>query len=595
MKDYVSNWQAKIISGEKGQKEWRDKFKVDLAREYFEGAQRPDHIPADEWINLNMIYAHLLAQLPALYALDPYFYINLTKSYELDPMKMAQWESNAEIRQSLLNYIKKEQNLKVKARLAIQDAHFAFGVIKTHYIADIKDNPKAGQAIVDEMGDPVLDEDGQEILHPDTIPLNGSYQLTRVHPDNLILPHDASPLEDDWPWVIERIPSTVADLNGDKRFNKKAVRESINKIQSDRKGDSDINDDPVNLYEIYNIKTNEFMLISHMTKTPLIDKQPIPKGIERHPYSILRFTFRDNSPYPIPPMSQGLDPQREYNELRSKLLVHRKRFNRKYEAFVQGFEDPDTELSKLETGEDGTILRTLTPTQVVRSITDAPLDQQNYQDLALLKNDMNELFGSTDTARGVSGADSATEASIMDKRLDIKEGDRQSIVVDWLNVVAKKLDQLAQCHLTQEMAVKVKGPDGEQWVAIKPENYDDINGEYDYTVDVGSMQPRLPSIERAQWIAFMSQVVIPMPIVLTKPKLMERMAKMFGIEDKAMLDEFREVGNQIMNSQGAAVNNPGSQAGVPEYNPVGAVMGQQNGLLGGNVNGGGSQIQQEVV
>jgi len=582
------------MEGEKCQKEWREHFNVELARSYFEGRQKPDHVPQSEWISLNMIYAHLLAQLPALYALDPYFYVNLTKSYVLNPMMMAQWEMNAEIRQSLLNYVKKEQDLKTKARLSIQDAHFAYGVMKTHYVADIKDNPKAGQPVVDEMGEPQTTEDGEPLVHPDTYPANGRYQLTRVHPDNLIFPADCGPLEDDWPWLCERVPSTIADLNGDKRYNKKAVRELIIKMKSEKKKDT-IDDEPVNLYEIYNITTNEFIVISHMTKIPLIDKQPIPAGIEKHPYAILRFTFRDNSAYPIPPMSQGIDPQREYNELRSKILVHRKRFNRKYEAFVQGFEDPDTELSKLETGEDGTVLRTMSPGQVVRSISDAPLDPQNYQDLALLKNDMNELLGSTDSARGVSGADSATEASIMDKRLDIKEGDRQSIVVDWLNVIAKKLDQLAQFHLDQEMAVKVKGPEGEKWVAIKPENYEEIQGEYDYTVDVGSMQPRLPSVERAQWIAFMSQVVIPMPVILTKPKMMERMAKMFGIEDKAMIDELMQTGQEIMQSQGAAVNNPGSQAGVPQENPVGAIMGQQNGMLGGNVNGGGSQIQQEVV
>ena len=72
-------------------------------------------------------------------------------------------------------------------------------------------------------------------------------------------------------------------------------------------------------YNINNIKTENLDL-----KT-----SDLPKGVDCHPYSILRFALTHDSPYPIPPVSQAIDPQKEYNLARSRILKHRKRFNRK--------------------------------------------------------------------------------------------------------------------------------------------------------------------------------------------------------------------------------------------------------------------------
>jgi len=79
-----------------------------------------------------------------------------------------------------------------------------------------------------------------------------------------------------------------------------------------------------------------------------------------------------------------------------------------------------------------------------------------------------------------------------------------------------------------------------------------------------------------------------MPAILTKPNLMKKLAAMFGIEDESMIDEMRELGNTVMQQQGPGVSPQGSQPGVPHENPIGAILGQANGLLGGNVNGGGN-------
>ncbi|NIW78123.1 MAG: hypothetical protein GWN16_01105, partial [Calditrichae bacterium] len=93
----------------------------------------------------------------------------------------------------------------------------------------------------------------------------------------------------------------------------------------------------------------------------------------------------------------------------------------------------DEEIAKLESGEDGTIIKKRQPEIAVTPIKDAPLDNMSYAEINLMKQDMIELYGgSTDEARGIAGAESATQAGILDKRLEMKEGDSMSATIDFV-------------------------------------------------------------------------------------------------------------------------------------------------------------------
>jgi len=167
-------------------------------------------------------------------------------------------------------------------------------------------------------------------------------------------------------------------------------------------------------------------------------------------------------------------------------------------------------------------------------------------------------------------------------------------VVDFVLDIARKLDQLVQVHIDRDQAVKITGPQGEYWSMVKQEDYEAIEGEFEYAVNVGSTQPRLPNIERSQWIAFLSQVVIPFPHILTAPSVMKRMAEMFHIEDEAALEEFRQLGVKMLSGQMPMPGGQGSQPGVPQDNPIASIMGAALGAQGGNNNGGGSPVSSDA-
>lgn len=608
--DIQALWEDRISRAiTRREEDFEKPFRTKLAREYLDGKQRPPEIPAEEWITVNKIYSHMQAQLPILYSLDPYYYVKVKRSFSPNPMDAALYEQRARVRQAYLNYLKRELDLKAKARLAIQDAHTTYGVVKVCYTADEYDNPDKGKPMMDEDGVPMYGDDGQQLLEPEVIPINERYGVYRVLPDDIIFSEDASTLEDKWHFIAERVRLTAEEAKKRRHINMDALMEAgpedadaekaeeggsiFGKLFSKKPKDAPKkeNRDVYVCWEIYDLDKKQWLMIVEGGRRPAIDPRPLPKGIESHPYAILRFTLRDDSPYPSPPLSHALDPQKEYNLSRSRILTHRKRFNRKYEVFVNALVD-EGELDKLESGEDGTFIKKNGPQQAVFPIQDAPLDQAGYMELNYLNSDIVELLGSPGEARGLADADSATQAAIIDKRLDIREGDRVSVVSDWLAMIGQKLDQQVQAHIIRDEAVKIAGPLGESWEMIRVDDYHDIDGEYEYGVDVGSTTPRIPQIERAQWMAFL-QVLGGFPHLLTSQRFMSHMAELHNISDEGMVEELRQIGLRIMGGQMPMPGQSGSQAGVPGNNPIAAMLGSALGAQGGTVNGGGAPTVQQ--
>ena len=144
----AQDWLEKIDRAKQVRDKWREMFRTDMAYEYFEGRNRPPNIPEYEWININMVYSCLMAELPTLYSTDPYFYVKLAKSYSINPMDVARFDVKAQVRMSMLNYLKRELELKPKARLSILDAYFQFGMVKIHFSSDQIENPDAGKPML---------------------------------------------------------------------------------------------------------------------------------------------------------------------------------------------------------------------------------------------------------------------------------------------------------------------------------------------------------------------------------------------------------------------------------------------------------------
>jgi len=218
--DAQETWEWKIGRAKKVRKNWKELFRIEMIKNMLDGKQNPGY-PANEWITINKMYSHMKAQLPALYAVDPYFYVKLSRSFSPNPMDIVLWEKRGKIRQNALNYYKTELKLKEKARLAIYDGHYSYGVIKTHYYADLKEHPNAGEQINGDDDIPLVDDSGGPLTYPDYIPTNERYVIDRIHPDDFLWDEDAGPLEDSWSWVAQRIKETYGEIKKNTKFDRR--------------------------------------------------------------------------------------------------------------------------------------------------------------------------------------------------------------------------------------------------------------------------------------------------------------------------------------------------------------------------------------
>src|SRR3989304_10169872 len=591
----AQKWLEKIQRAKTVKEEWRKNFRVALGYDYWEGRQRPFHISANEWITINLIYSNLLSMLPSLYNTNPFFYVKLKRSFIPNPMMIVLYEQRGKIRQSMLNYLKEELRMKPKIRMSIFDAFFQFGVMKIYHETEMIENPDKGKIITDEESGVMLTdaETGEPLKEPNEIPASDAYKVIRIHPEDFIVDEDAGPLDEDVNWKAHRIKRKVDEIQKDKRYNKNA-RESIkgtelsDEVQKQRQqrkkgsvytsADKGVEPDVAILWEVYDIKNEQWLTVAEGSNEFMIDPSEIPMGIENDCFVDLRFTMRDDSWYPIPPVSQWLDPQKDYCELRSKLATHRKRFNRKYTVYTSGMDE--TELTKLEIGDDGTIIKINTPNaeSVVKPIKDAPLDQTHMQELAVLRDELTLLSIGPNQARSGKGVESATEADIIEKRLQVQEGDWIGVVVDFIQLVAEKLDMQVQVHITKDQAIKVSGPQGEYWELVRTNDYEAIEGEYEYSVNVGAMTPRLPEIERAQWIAFLNLIASAPQLALSK-RLLKQMSELHHIYDETLVDEIYQIAQQMMSGQlpmpGQQGSTPGTP-GLPGTAQSGMAMGMSN-------------------
>ncbi len=595
-KTKAQDWLEKIQRAGKVKEEWRKQFRISMGYEYWEGKQRPSGVNENEWVTINLIYSNLLSLLPSLYNMDPYFYVKLKRSFIPNPMTIAMYEQKAKIRQSMINYLKDELRLKSKVRLSVCDALFQFGVAKVHHYQEMVENPDAGNPIMDESGLPMVDEIGEGLIEPKELPASEAYKLTRIHPDDFLVDEDAGPLDEDVHWKAQRIKEKLEKVKKDKRYNANARRnvtatEISDEIQKQReqrkkgavyesqekKQDADI----CVMWEVYNVEEEEFFCVCEGCDDFMIDPGPLPEGMEKDPFVDLRFTLRDDSWYPIPIVSQWLDPQKEYCSARSKQSTHRKRFNRKYLAYIPGLTD-EAELTKLEIGDDGTIVRASMPGAQVTPIQDAPLDQSLIQEIAMLRDELTVLAVGPNQRGSGRGVESATEADIIEQRLRIQEGDWVGLVAEFVKTIIRKVDMQVQAHITKDQAIKVTGPQGEYWELARAADYEAIEGEYEYDINLGSMIPKLPEIERAQWNAFLTLLASAPQFMISKT-LLKNAAEMYHIDNELLVEELYQIGQQMMSGQIPMPGTQGSAPGSPGM-PGTATAGQAAGMA--NMRGG---------
>jgi len=564
-------WVGEIERAEKCKEAWRKKFQVEACYKYFLGDQRPENYAAEDWFTLNLVYSNIHAQIPSLYFKDPYFFVRLKRSYIPDQQYIELVELNMRVREGVLNYLQGENDLVSKGQLCILDAFFQFGVLKARYVSKFERNPDGGRGA------------------PKETLVAEKFKWERVNPNNILVSADAGCEE--FTWIAQKCvdyyenvknnplyEGNTAKLESDanlKDYDEDASNSDgfLPKLggKSRKKfmGDTPDSEKLVTFWEIYDISRNLMWVVASNNDRPLL-KRSMPKGIDGHPFSFLRFNDNtdengEESWYPIPEVFNQLGAQAEYNLACNDVALHRKRFKRKYGVY-EGCIDEE-ELEKLEDPIDGQVVKMAHPDWQTKfaAIEDPPLNNAVYYDRTQLRVDFYDMAGAGPDSAVAGKSDTATEAEILNNRLQIRESDKQYRIRKFLIHGARKIHQLLEAQLTTEGAVHVVGPRGKGWIQYNNKSFGKIEGEIEFDIDVASMAPRNIQTERAQLLQFF-QTIMQAPMIFTDPKIMEYLAEKFDIHEegfmKALTERMVEMTQMAQQQEGLLSNMPGGNSPV---------------------------------
>ncbi len=601
-------WLHRIRSARKLRKDWEREFQVETCEDFYLGKQQKGLPPGVKVIN--HFLATINVTLPGLLFDNPKFLARPKPGKSLP-----QSSENAKIAEGVLQAIsEQDDNLQNAAKFGILQNFWRIGILKTIYDPSLETNPKAGQPIYatdangniihDQMGvpQPMTDpQSGMPMVEPEQVMSDETYRWEWVDARTMLLPDDGPDMAK-WSWLGEEIEVDLEDAKADERFPSELRDKFRNagKKEGDEQAETTENDETGEEYEpcfryceCYDLKKKSWYILTEQSDIKdFLFQGPLPDGIEDHPYAILPGWIPNTgptpSPWPLPFTNPWLDLQREYNIRRQQMMEGAKRSARKVLYEPQTFEDSDEALKALQSNKDmeGVMVKDLNrpPTPM----EERALNTAITNDVPALMMDWRIITGQTGAKMGVSDADTATEATFVERASNLRDAHMQKAVVAWLKTAGKKMWQLVRATLTLQLFIKIRGMDDnaiKMYLSstfgippealmmfpqlaqglkdrfgsetIEPISREDLQFEADIDIIPSSTKPRNLTVERQQWLEFLGLIAQAPQLALSRTLLEETAAK-FDFISPQMVEEVHALAIMMMQAQQATAGRGGA-------------------------------------
>ena len=267
------------------------------------------------------------------------------------------------------------------------------------------------------------------------------------------------------------------------------------------------------------------------------------------PIESLYFNENPDELFPISDVEIYISAQDELNRLHSLMLSHIKRISQRKYVTKRNALTPNEKL-KLTHGGDGTIIETSkgSPFEAIHPIQDANISQDVYMVTKLLKNDIREASGVSQFEKGAQAKfETATEPALIQQGIGQKRDEKAAILEDFIVRTLKKLASILQetmgdesIPLSDEQVTEVGimapnklesivGPSGTVLLPWLNMNKDDIQGDYLFTLEVGSTRPISQEIRKADAVQ-MYQMFGQHPLINQK-ELVKRVLDGFQVKE----------------------------------------------------------------
>jgi len=620
--DLLEKWKSRCTRAKKLRKDWQDQFEVERCERYIIGNQSDTGVqnPNDP------VFNHTLATLqvikPSIFFQNPKFFVR-SKPGKSSPVG----DENAAIAEGVLDTISsQDNNLKNAAGFATWQAFTRVGVLKIIHDPKMEPNPQKGLPtyMTHDDGLPVIGPDGQsialrdprtgqDIIEPNEIMTDQVFRFGWVDACNMLLP-DEGPDMSKWSWIGEEVCVLLEDAKEDTRFSHRSELKSNSSYYKSRDDgektrysseDKSKEEEYFKYYECYDIKKKKVMIWADgQDFDDYLMYDDLQDGIEDHPYAILQGFIPvinpEPLPWPMPFIYSWLDAQSEYNIRRKQITEGAKRSARKGVYDTSTFPNVDEAIKYMQSSDDLQFVQ-INNTQRPPVILDTPpISGDIFRDIPLLQNDWQLITGRSGARLASPDANTATEATFVEKATSLRDNDLLSAVTDWLSCAGRKMLQLVKANLTLDLWIKMRGFSDEEFkkyiqnmYGIPPETIEFLPGlkeifrerygkekwmratreqiqfEADVGVIPGSFRPRNLDTEREQWLTFLKIVGQFPQLALSRELLKETASKFEYISDR-MLDELTALAQKMIQ-----VN--ANQAGRSGNNGQGGANGQGSG------------------
>lgn len=467
----LRRWRARAELARKCRSRWEERWCVRTLEEYYLGDQVRDQ-DRETAIWINHVFSTVETAKPNMLLHTPTFHIRA------QPGRKEPDRVQARLMEALLKALaEQDQNLATDAALAFQQSFFRMGVLKCVYDPRMTPNPRAGEPMMQDLGQglliPLADASGQAQTEPAEILSDEVYSWDWVDASRMLLP-DEGPNPRRWTWIGEEVEVSLDEAKADTRFARWHTRLRANARVEGDKGQSQA----VNDLSLGSPEDDERARFRYTECWDLLDKKlyiwadgqdfdaflvadDVPPGVEDHPYAVLRLLPIVGppeliSPWPLPFVYNWWPLQREYNTLRAVQLSAAKRAARKVLYEASTFPDEEEARKMLASPSDMEAVEITDLTRPPLLFADSSLSADVTRQVAQLAAEWRTVTGQTGARLAAADSDTATEASFVERAAGLRDSAQQTLVELWLAVAGRKMLQLVRQTLTLDLYVSIK-------------------------------------------------------------------------------------------------------------------------------------------
>ena len=548
----VSRWLGRI---QVAKKIHEDKFEQNAKswRDYYEGNHFPDIVDKSNLVVINYTYSILKAILPQIYFQDPYIYLRSKKQEFAEKQQLAEDALN-----DVWRAIKVKRQIK---RIILDMLVMGFGVGKLGYWFETE---KAESLETQAGFTEFVKEEYPYFLRQSPFDVVFDFEAKSFDEIRWIAARYYVPLED----LKDKYGDKAKSIKGNFLAGEDIAKKYYGSDLSKEYVDSDLK--RCEVWEIEDLVDRQVIVTTDENKEEFLDRFDNPyKNIQSN-YKLLFVNEIPDKLYPLSDIANLMDINLWMDKVNSLLMQHILKSQRKIIVKDDSFASEE-EKTKFLSGDDMQVVISGTDdvSKAVAIIPASIISPDFYSNNEVCKDHLNNVSGVGANQRGVSDnveRRTAYEAGIMDRNSQLRNSERLDAITDYCISVAGDL-----LKIMQQYSSKATEFYNENTGMYQSWTKEDIAGDYNVKIEIGSTVRRDSEAERQFLMQFGSQLIQAVddngvPIV-DKKKFSELVLKKFDISTADINDAMLSVDEYLAKVNEALAIQQQIQAMQMQYAP----------------------------